>query len=95
MNITFLLIIIFRPIHISFDVDGIDPQEVPSTGTPVRGGLSYREARHLCERVSETGLLVSMDIVEVNPHLGTAEDRKKTVETAVDVAKYAFGHNLL
>jgi len=84
-----------KPIHLSFDVDGIDPYDVPSTGTPVRGGLSYREARYLCERISETGNLVSMDIVEVNPKLGTEDEVKRTVSTSVDLAKYAFGQTLL
>jgi arginase len=56
-----------RPIHLTYDIDAIDPHVCPSTGTKVRGGLSYREARHICEAVSETGRLVGMDIVEVNP----------------------------
>jgi len=84
-----------KPIHLSFDVDGIDPYDVPSTGTPVRGGLTYREARYLCERVCETGQLVSMDIVEVNPKLGSAEEVRKTVDTAVNLARFAFGQTLL
>jgi len=84
-----------KPIHLSFDVDGVDPQEIPSTGTPVRGGLTYREANHLCTRIAETGLLVSMDLVEVNPQLGTPEERKKTVETSCDFVKFAFGQTLL
>ena len=57
------------PIHMSFDIDSCDPVEAPSTGTTVRGGLSYREAHYVCEAVSETGRLASMDIVEVNPML--------------------------
>jgi len=84
-----------RPIHLSFDVDGIDPSEVPSTGTTVKGGLSYREARYLCESVSETGLLVAMDIVEVNPSLGTGEQAKQTAAVAVELARSAFGQKLL
>jgi arginase len=83
-----------RAIHLSYDVDGIDPNEVPSTGTTVKGGLSYREGRHICERVAETGRLVGLDIVEVNPALGTEADVKKTAEVAVDLAKSALGMRL-
>lgn len=61
----------------------------------MRGGLSYREARYLCERVCETGQLVSMDIVEVNPKLGNAEEVRRTVSTSVDLARFAFGQTLL
>src|SRR5690242_19153507 len=53
------------PIHLSFDVDGLDPQWAPSTGTPVRGGLTLREGDYIAECVHETGQLVAMDLVEV------------------------------
>ena len=52
-----------RPIHLSFDVDAMDPTIAPSTGTPVRGGLSWREAMYICEAVSETECLVAMDLM--------------------------------
>jgi arginase len=58
-----------RPLHLSFDVDACDPVVAPGTGTRARGGLSYREAHYICERVAETSRLVSMDLVEVNPAL--------------------------
>jgi len=83
-----------KPIHLSYDVDGIDPQVIPSTGTRVRGGLSYREARHICEAVSETGRLVSLDIVEVNPAIGTPKDVEETASVAVDLVKSALGRKL-
>ncbi|KAI9677848.1 MAG: Arginase, catabolizes arginine to ornithine and urea [Trizodia sp. TS-e1964] len=54
------------PIHLSFDVDALDPQFAPSTGTPVRGGLTLREGDFIAECVHETGSLVSMDLVEVS-----------------------------
>ncbi|KAL3413755.1 arginase [Aspergillus fumigatus] len=57
------------PIHLSFDVDALDPQWAPSTGTPVRGGLTLREGDFICECVHETGNLIAMDLVEVNPSL--------------------------
>ncbi|KAJ4291589.1 Arginase, catabolizes arginine to ornithine and urea [Collariella sp. IMI 366227] len=57
------------PIHLSFDVDALDPMWAPSTGTPVRGGLTLREGDYICECVHQTGSLVAVDLVEVNPHL--------------------------
>ncbi len=55
-----------RPLHLSFDVDACDPAVIPGTGTPVAGGLSFREAHTLCEAAAASGRLVSMDVVEVN-----------------------------
>jgi arginase len=52
-----------RPIHLSFDVDALDPSVAPSTGTPVRGGLTFREGHYICERLYETGLLVAIDLM--------------------------------
>lgn len=52
-----------RPIHLSFDVDALDPSVAPSTGTPVRGGLTFREGHYICEAIAETGLLVGLDIM--------------------------------
>jgi arginase len=52
-----------KPVHLSFDVDALDPTVAPSTGTPVRGGLTFREGHYICERLFETGLLVAVDIM--------------------------------
>ncbi len=52
-----------KPIHLSFDVDALDPSVAPSTGTPVRGGLTFREGHYICEAIHETGLLVAFDIM--------------------------------
>ncbi|THV80557.1 Ureohydrolase [Aureobasidium pullulans] len=57
------------PIHLSFDIDSLDPMWAPSTGTPVRGGLTLREGDFIAECVHETGSLVALDLVEVNPSL--------------------------
>merc|ERR1712070_128085 len=57
------------PLHLSLDVDGIDPHIAPGTGTAARGGLSYREIHYICEELALTRRLVSMDLVEVNPGL--------------------------
>lgn len=84
-----------KPIHLSFDVDAIDPNVVPSTGTRVKGGLTYREARYVCTSLAETGLLVGVDIVEVNPSIGNSSDVQQTAEVAVDLVKCALGERLL
>lgn len=51
------------PVHLSFDVDALDPTVAPSTGTPVRGGLTFREGHYICERLFETGLVVAVDLM--------------------------------
>jgi arginase len=69
-----------RPIHLSYDIDAIDPHFAPSTGTRVRGGLNYREAHFIAENLAETGQLVSMDLVEINPRLGFVDASHREVE---------------
>jgi len=56
-----------RPLHLTFDIDAIDPVFAPGTGTLARGGLTYRESHYICEEMSATNRLVAMDLVEVNP----------------------------
>lgn len=75
-------------LYLSLDLDALDPLIAPGVGTPVPGGLSYREAHTACEMVAETRRLIGMDIVEVNPILDTAN---RTAEMAVDLALSAFG----
>ena len=82
------------PIHLSFDVDALDPQWAPSTGTPVRGGLTLREGDFICECVHETGSLVAMDLVEVNPLL-VDDGREETVRAGVSLVRCALGDTLL
>lgn len=82
------------PIHLSFDVDALDPQWAPSTGTPVRGGLTLREGDFIAECVHETGNLVAMDLVEVNPSLeemGASE----TIRAGCSLVRCALGDTLL
>ncbi|ORZ19759.1 arginase [Absidia repens] len=83
------------PIHLSFDVDALDPSVAPSTGTPVRGGLTFREGHYICERLHETGLLVATDIVEVNPALEDEESAFRTVQVACSLARSCLGESLL
>ncbi|WP_206812364.1 arginase [Paradesulfitobacterium ferrireducens] len=78
-------------IHISFDLDVIDPTEAPGVGTPVKGGINYREAHLAMELVAESGLLLSMDVAEVNPIL---DIQNKTAELAVGLISSAFGKRI-
>ena len=86
------------PIHLSFDVDALDPVAAPSTGTPVRGGLTLREGDFIAECVHETGSLVAMDLVEVNPTLEPGIDNfgaKETVRSGCSLVRCALGESLL
>ena len=79
-------------VHVSLDMDVVAPDVAPGVGTPVRGGLSYREAHLAMELVAESGLLGSMDVVEVNPIL----DRENaTAELAVELVASALGERIL
>jgi len=83
-------------VHVSLDLDWLDPHEAPGVGTPVRGGVTYREAHAALERVADrdaaTGLLRSMDLVEVNPIL---DDRNETAALAAELAASALGQRIL
>jgi arginase len=79
-------------VHVSLDMDVVDPDVAPGVGTPVRGGLSYREAHLAMELVAEAGVLDSLEIVEVNPIL----DRENaTAQLAVELAASALGATIL
>ncbi|XP_055721579.1 arginase-2, mitochondrial [Salvelinus fontinalis] len=81
-----------RPIHLSFDIDAMDPSLAPATGTPVNGGLTYREGIWITEEIHNTGLLSVMDLVEVNPALGASrEAAANTASMAVDVIASSLG----
>lgn len=84
-----------RPVHLSFDVDAMDPSVAPSTGTPVRGGLTFREGHYICEALHETGLLVAVDLMEVNPALENEEAVKQTVSVGCSLIRSALGETLL
>lgn len=79
-------------LHVSLDVDALDPQAAPGAGTLVPGGMTYREAQLLMEIVADSGRLCSMDIVEINPIL---DIHNKTANLAVDLAATAFGKSIL
>src|SRR5215207_7608418 len=79
-------------LHVSFDVDVCDPSIAPGVGTPVKGGLDYREAHMLMEMVADSGLLRALDLVEVNPIL---DDRNTTAILAAELATSALGQRIL
>lgn len=79
-------------LHLSLDMDSLDPREAPGVGTPVRGGLTYREAHMAMEVIAASGCLVSMDAVEVNPIL----DRENaTAHLAVELILSALGKKII
>jgi arginase len=79
-------------VHVSLDMDAIDPDVAPGVGTPVRGGLSYREAHLAMELVAESGLASSLDVVEVNPVL---DRENETGKLAVELIASALGARIL
>jgi arginase len=78
--------------HISLDMDGVDPREAPGVGTPVRGGITYREAHLAMEMVGDSRRMISMEVVEVNPVL---DEANRTAELAVELALSAMGKKIL
>eukprot|EP01091_Cochliopodium_minus_P012475 TRINITY_DN3788_c0_g1_i1.p1 TRINITY_DN3788_c0_g1~~TRINITY_DN3788_c0_g1_i1.p1 ORF type:complete len:338 (-),score=89.10 TRINITY_DN3788_c0_g1_i1:70-1083(-) len=81
------------PIHLSFDIDGLDQLEAPSTGTPVRGGLTLREGKYISENLYQSGRLIGLDLVEVNPRLGNQIDVYNTYNAAVQIILSSLGRN--
>ena len=79
-------------LHVSFDVDVLDPEIAPGVGTTVPGGMSYREAQLCMEMIADTGLVGSLDIMELNPALDV---RNKTATLAVDLVESLFGKSTL
>lgn len=79
-------------IHVSFDMDVCDPSIAPGVGTPVKGGLDYREAHMVMEVIADSGLLRALDLVEVNPIL---DDRNTTAVLGVELALSALGQKII
>jgi arginase len=78
-------------IHLTFDLDVVDPQFAPGVGTPSAGGMPVREAHAVMEMLAASGLLVALDVVEVNPIL---DERNRTAELAVDLVLSALGKTI-
>jgi arginase len=78
--------------HLSLDMDSVDPDEAPGVGTPVRGGMTYREAHLAMETVCDSGRMLSMELVEVNPVLDVAN---RTALLGVELVMSAMGKKIL
>lgn len=79
-------------VHVSFDLDSVDPTIAPGVGTPVKGGLDYREAHLIMESINEAKVMTSLEIVEVNPIL---DEHNTSAEFAVELVQSAFGKRIL
>lgn len=79
-------------VHVSFDLDAVDPTVAPGVGTPVKGGLDYREAHLIMELLHDSGVMTSLELVEVNPIL---DDRNSSALFAVELVQSAFGKKIL
>ena len=78
--------------HVSFDMDSVDPREAPGVGTPVKGGLTYREAHLAMELLCDSGKVTSMEVVEVNPVI---DEANRTGDLAVELVMSAMGQRIL
>jgi arginase len=78
--------------HVSLDMDAVDPQDAPGVGTPVRGGLTYREAHLIMEMICDSGKLLSFEAVEVNPVI---DEANRTASLAVELIMSALGKRIL
>ncbi|MDP4163220.1 MAG: arginase family protein, partial [Bacillota bacterium] len=79
-------------VHLSLDLDGLDPSDAPGVGTPVIGGISYRESHLAMEMLAEKQIITSAEFVEVNPIL---DEKNKTAIVAVELMASLFGEKLL
>lgn len=79
-------------VHLSLDLDGLDPDHAPGVGTPVAGGLTYRESHLAMEMLAESGIITSAEFVEVNPIL---DEKNRTAQVAVALMGSLFGEKLL
>jgi arginase len=79
-------------VHLSLDLDVVDPEVAPGVGTPVRGGLTYREAHLVMELIGEADIVISLDVVEVNPILDV---RNGTAELAVELVASLMGRQII
>jgi arginase len=80
-----------RSLHLSYDIDAVDPVRAPATGTTARGNLAYREAHFVSEFAAQSGILASADIVELNPALSDGEGARDTVELGLQIVTSFMG----
>jgi arginase len=79
-------------LHVSLDMDALDPDQAPGVGTPVRGGITYREAHLAMEMLATSGVVSSIEVVEVNPVL---DERNATAGLAVELVLSGLGARIL
>jgi len=84
-----------RPLHLSYDIDAVDPILAPATGTAVRGGLTYREAHYVAEATARSGNLASAEIVELNPTLSDVGGSTETVELGLGLLTSLMGKSII
>lgn len=84
-----------RPLHLSYDIDAVDPMLAPATGTTVRGGLNYREAHFVAEAVAMSGALTSVEMVELNPTLSDGQGSRETVELGLGILTSLMGKSII
>ena len=84
-----------QSIHLSFDIDALDPVYAPSTGTAVRGGLTFREGNYVCESLAESGKMTSMELVEVNPLIKSELDSNSTLDMSLSLIGSSMGQRIL
>ncbi|XP_046918479.2 arginase [Dermatophagoides farinae] len=82
-------------LHVSFDVDSMDPMIIPSTGTPVMGGLTLRETFQIAEYIAQTGRMIALDVVEFNPNIGTEQIVDQSARYIIDIITTFFGKSRL
>jgi arginase len=84
-----------RPLHLSYDIDVIDPIDAPATGTAVRGGLTFREAHFVAEFVAQNGNLASAEMVELNHTLSDGEGANNTVDLGLQIVTSMMGKSII
>jgi arginase len=82
-------------LHLSYDIDAVDPVLAPATGTTVRGGLTFREAHFVAEFVAQSGNLASAEIVELNHTLSDGDGADDTIELGVQIITSFMGKRLI
>ena len=84
-----------RPLHLSYDIDAIDPVLAPATGTTVRGGLTFREAHYVAESTAASGNLASAEIVELNPSLVDESGASETIDLGLQIVTSLMGKSII
>lgn len=84
-----------RPLHLSYDIDAIDPIHAPATGTAVRGGLTFREAHFVAEFAAQSGNLASAEMVELNHTLSDGEGARETVDLGLQIVTSLMGKSII